>query len=688
MKQLRGAKVLLPIVAVIAVVLGALLAATGLVTNAQAEPGDMWTIAATAGVNGSIDPSGDVQVAEGANQTFTFSPDDHYHVAAVTVDDSPAPLDDSYTFENVDRNHTIHVTWGIDQFTITPSAGAHGSISPANAQTVNYGGSRTFTIAPDNNYHVDDVLVDGNSVGARTSYQFSEVDDDHTISATFALDQYTLKYTAGTGGTISGQASQTVSHGEDGAPVTARPDSGYRFVRWDDGDTNATRQERNVTADATFDAQFARQNYTLSYTAGTGGTITGEASQTVAYEGDGTTVTASPNNGFRFDSWSDGVATASRKETNVKSNLSVTASFVKTYTLTYVAGAGGTITGDTSQTVDSGGDGTSVTATPNVGYRFVSWSPGGSTTAGRAETDVQANLTFTATFELLTYTITPSMEPRGGGTISPNSTQSVSHGGSRIFTITPANDFYLADVLVDGVSVGRVKSYPFTNVTEPHTIRAVFAYGGDTSIAPFSAKQTTVDWGRSTLLTGWLYDTSGAQKRGMGGESVGLLSAPSIDGPWTSLATLTTSPDAGSVGMVTRLVKLTRPTYFWLRYDPPEDSELAGSDSNYLKVNVRPVLGTPQVPLSVKAKKSVTVYGSLKPKFTAGQKIVKVKMYRYKYGRWAYVRANWATNYDSGSYTQYRVKFTISTKGKYRFRAVTATWADDTTSLSRTMTVK
>lgn len=618
MKQLRGIKALLVAVAVLAAAVGALVTATGLATDANADPGDIWTITATAGANGSIDPSGPVQVTEGADQTFNFSPNAHYHVAAVTVDGealSPTPQS-SYTFRNVTASHTIHVTWAIDP-------------------------------------------------------------------------QHTLTYTPGDGGTISGDRDQTVFEGEDGTPVTAIPNTGYRFVSWSPGgSTDAGRTDRNVTEDLAFTANFAKLTYTLTYTAGTGGTITGETPQTVAYNEDGTTVTAKPDNGYRFASWSDGHPTASRTETGVTADLSVTANFARTFTLTYTAGTGGTITGDASQTVDQGGNGTTVTATPNVGYRFVSWSPGGSTVASRTDTNVTANITATATFELLSYTITPSIEPRGGGTISPSSTQSVSHGGSRTFTITPANDFYLADVLVDGASVGRVKSYPFTNVTESHTIRAVFAYGADTSIAPFSAKRTLLDWGQSTLLTGWLYDTSGAQKKGMGGEVVELFSASSIDGPWTSVATLTTSATAGSVGMVTRLVKLTRPTYFWLRYDPPEDSELAGSDSNYLKVNVRPVLGTPQVPLSVKAKRTFTVYGSLKPKSTAGQKIVKVKMYRYRNGRWVYVRANWATNYDSGSYTQYRAKFSISVKGKYRFRAVTTMWADDTTPLSRTMTVK
>jgi len=74
----------------------------------------------------------------------------------------------------------------IATFTITPSAGAHGSISPSSARTVAAGGDTTFTITPNIDYHVASVLVDGLPAGAVTSYTFSGVAADHTISATFA----------------------------------------------------------------------------------------------------------------------------------------------------------------------------------------------------------------------------------------------------------------------------------------------------------------------------------------------------------------------------------------------------------------------------------------------------------------------------------------------------------------------
>ncbi|MBS3974932.1 MAG: cell wall-binding repeat-containing protein, partial [Actinobacteria bacterium] len=69
-----------------------------------------------------------------------------------------------------------------------------------------------------------------------------------------------------------------------------------------------------------------------------------------------------------------------------------------TYTLTYIAGEGGTISGAPTQTVTHGSSGTTVTAVPSAGFRFVQWSDG-LTTATRTDTDVIANVSVTAQFE-------------------------------------------------------------------------------------------------------------------------------------------------------------------------------------------------------------------------------------------------------------------------------------------------
>ena len=174
---------------------------------------DTHTITATAGANGSISPSGSVTVNHGGSQTFTITANTGYHVADVLVDGVSVGAVTSYTFTNVTANHTIAASFAIDTHTITATAGANGSISPSGSVTVNHGGSQTFTITANTGYHVADVLVDGVSVGAVTSYTFTNVTANHTIAASFAIDTHTITATAGANGSISPSGSVTVNHG-------------------------------------------------------------------------------------------------------------------------------------------------------------------------------------------------------------------------------------------------------------------------------------------------------------------------------------------------------------------------------------------------------------------------------------------------------------------------------------------
>ncbi len=71
-----------------------------------------------------------------------------------------------------------------------------------------------------------------------------------------------------------------------------------------------------------------------------------------AYGGDGTAVTAVPATGYHFVKWSDNSTENPRTDSNVTADISVTATFaIDTFSLTYAAGAHGSITGDASQSV-------------------------------------------------------------------------------------------------------------------------------------------------------------------------------------------------------------------------------------------------------------------------------------------------------------------------------------------------
>ena len=149
-----------------------------------------YTITASAGANGSISPAGAVSVVQGYNQTFTATANLGYIVTNIMVDGvwmgSGAAPSVSYTFTNVNANHTISAAFGsLPPQTITASAAAGGTISPSGSVVVTAGYNQTFVMTPNYGYAVSNVVVDSVSQGEVYSYTFTGVVAPHTISVTF-----------------------------------------------------------------------------------------------------------------------------------------------------------------------------------------------------------------------------------------------------------------------------------------------------------------------------------------------------------------------------------------------------------------------------------------------------------------------------------------------------------------------
>jgi hypothetical protein len=147
-----------------------------------------WTIEASAGAGGSIDPSGNLSVDEGSDQSFTITPDVGYHISDVLVEGVSVGSVDKYNFTAVSADHTIvamfeadaEVTWAI-----TASAGPGGSIAPEGDVVVMDGGNPSFTVTPNTGHHILDLLVDNVSLGPMDHYEFTGVNSNHTIRAVF-----------------------------------------------------------------------------------------------------------------------------------------------------------------------------------------------------------------------------------------------------------------------------------------------------------------------------------------------------------------------------------------------------------------------------------------------------------------------------------------------------------------------
>ncbi|MCP4111950.1 MAG: hypothetical protein GY749_41550 [Desulfobacteraceae bacterium] len=146
---------------------------------------------------------------------------------------------------------------------------------------------------------------------------------------------YDVKFTAGSNGNITGELTQTVATGGSTTSVTAVADTNYKFNGWtgDYTGTETTLTITNVTADMNITATFVEDTpggpYTVTFTAGAGGNITGQATQSVAHGSSTSAVTAVANTDYIFDGWTgDYTGTETTLTiTNVTAHMNITANF-------------------------------------------------------------------------------------------------------------------------------------------------------------------------------------------------------------------------------------------------------------------------------------------------------------------------------------------------------------------------
>jgi hypothetical protein len=200
---------------------------------------------------------------------------------------------------------------------------------------------------------------------------------------------------------------------------------------------------------------------------------------------------------------------------------------------------------------------------------------------------------------------------------------------------------------------------------------------------------STITWGTHTVVTGTLMDLDTITA--LGGLWLQVeWSHTGSPASWQKWSDVTTEGEAQySTGQYTQVVQPRQLTYY--RFVFLGTSAYAASISNTLKIQLRPYLGGPTVRRVIRAGKRFSVYGALKPRFPAGAKTVKVKVYRAKGRRWVVVKRLSAVNKNTTKYSKYVARPRLTVKGKYRFRAYTRAmdgWRPAKTTLSRVLVVK
>src|SRR5690606_22503349 len=182
---------------------------------------------ATANGNGTVTPPAQ-QVAHGGDATVTVTPAVGHHVVSV-AGDTCTPADDgdvTWTDQAIAAECAIPASFAVNSYTVTATANGNGTVTPP-AQQVAHGGAATVTVTPAVGHHVVSVAGDtctpaDNGDGTWTAQAITA---DCAITATFAVNSYTVTATANGNGTVN-PASQGVDHG-DTATFTVTPDAGH-----------------------------------------------------------------------------------------------------------------------------------------------------------------------------------------------------------------------------------------------------------------------------------------------------------------------------------------------------------------------------------------------------------------------------------------------------------------------------
>ena len=136
----------------------------------------------------------------------------------------------TYTFSNVTANHAIAVTFApVTTYTISATVQGSGSISPSGKVSVVSGTNQTFTITPSANYQISGVRVNGRSIGAVSSYTFTDAAANHTITASFAPIRYRIWASFEGGGSISPSGTLSVTSGAKQS-FTISPAADYKLT--------------------------------------------------------------------------------------------------------------------------------------------------------------------------------------------------------------------------------------------------------------------------------------------------------------------------------------------------------------------------------------------------------------------------------------------------------------------------
>ena len=482
---------------------------------------------------------------------LSIDPDEGYMLSTLSVNGNPAAVavgDDTYTFTQPEGDATITAAFEMrNEHTVTFDA--NGGSEPEELPEEVTTAMPAKKILHGSEYSLPEcefIAPEGKQFKAweigGTEYPVNApvtVTADITVKALWkdappAPAEYTVTVTTEGNGTASAFPAKAVA-GEE-ITLTATPDGGYHFKEWQviSGgvtikDDKFTMPNDNVEVKAIFEEDAPPVPTEFTITVKTDGNGTASASLAKAAAGTEITLTATPKEGYHFKEWevmSGGVTIKDNKFIMPSANVEVKAIFEKdappasTEFIVTFDGNGGTPSVSSMTTTNQ-----KLSSLPSASrskHSFDGWyteESGGTKittdTEFPADTTVYAHWTYTGGGGSSGYSYYTIKATAGaGGSISPSGNVSVREGRDQTFTITPDKGYAVANVKIDGKSIGAVKSYTFENVSRTHTIEVIFMKangnpqtGVFVDVATGSYYEDAVDWAVENGITKGTDDT-------------------------------------------------------------------------------------------------------------------------------------------------------------------------------------
>jgi peptidoglycan hydrolase-like protein with peptidoglycan-binding domain len=469
----------------------------------------------------------------------------------------------------------------ISTLTITSPTGgtitsSDGNISCGSTCSHSYanGSSTTLTETPSSGYTFSS--WGGSCSGTSTTCNLT-ISSNTSVSASFSSvvippTLYTLSYTHGANGTLTGSTTQVITSGSNGTAVHAVPNTNYVFSQWSDGSTNNPRTDSNVTSDHSFSASFSAiasptissisaspvssNSATISWTTNQPATDQVEYGVTPSYGSQSAmnrslntshSVSLSPLTPATVYDYAV-ISTNGSGITSTSSNQTFTTTasgIASTYTLTITSPSNGTITSSDSaiscgstciETTIASGTSITLTATPSANYTFSSWS-GCTSSTSTCPLTILSNTTVSASFSAVAAApVVPASSCCGGGGGGGGGSTALSVSLTNI-SITTASTSATITWTTNTPVLSQV-SYGLTSIHGSQTAESTTSTTTHTAVLSYLIPNTVYHYSLLSLVSGYTPVSSSDYTfttTKTGTQTVSVASAPTITTPTASI---------------------------------------------------------------------------------------------------------------------------------------------------------